>query len=171
MSRSPQGIERVPGPTTTGQVRRARPEEAEALSELALRSKAHWGYDAEFLKACREELSVTPESIEAGHVYVLESSGKAIAFYTLVKWNADIELGHLFVDPAEIGEGAGRTLWEDAVERAADLGYERLLIQSDPNAEGFYRGLGAERIGDVPSKARAGRTLPLFVYPLTDAVD
>ena len=32
-------------------IREARPDEAELLSELAFRSKAHWGYDAEFLEA------------------------------------------------------------------------------------------------------------------------
>jgi GNAT superfamily N-acetyltransferase len=154
-----------------GVVRRARPEEAAALSELALRSKAHWGYEAKFLEACREELTVRPESIDAGQVWVLEHDGRLVAFYTLVRWNSDIELGHLFVDPTAIGGGAGRALWEDAVDRATELGYDRLLIQSDPNAEGFYVSMGAERIGDVPSQARAGRTLPLLVYPLTEAVD
>jgi hypothetical protein len=30
-------------------IRRGKPEESVALSELAMRSKAHWGYDREFL--------------------------------------------------------------------------------------------------------------------------
>mgnify|MGYP006181464253 CR=1 FL=1 len=32
-------------------IRRASPAEAGTLSALALRSKAHWGYDADFLAA------------------------------------------------------------------------------------------------------------------------
>lgn len=154
-----------------GESRRARPQEAGALSALALRSKAHWGYDAGFMEACRRELTLTPEFIEHDHVYVLESGGCLIGFYTLTKWNADIELGHFFVDPPAIGRGAGRRLWEDAVDRAVELGYTRLIIQSDPNAEGFYRKLGAERIGEVPSQVRPGRTLPLLMYPLTEIAD
>jgi hypothetical protein len=46
--------------------------------------------------------------------------------------------------------------------------YERLLIQSDPFAEGFYLRLGADRIGEVPSQALPGRVLPLLVYPLRE---
>ena len=32
-------------------IRRARPDEADALTALATRAKAHWGYDAEFMAA------------------------------------------------------------------------------------------------------------------------
>ncbi len=34
--------------------------EAAIISELAMRSKAHWGYSPEFVEACRAELSHTP---------------------------------------------------------------------------------------------------------------
>ncbi len=34
-------------------IRAARPGEADALSALCLRSKAHWGYDDDFLERCR----------------------------------------------------------------------------------------------------------------------
>ena len=40
-------------------IRRARPEEAGALSDLAIRSKGHWGYDVAFLASCRAELVPT----------------------------------------------------------------------------------------------------------------
>ena len=83
-------------------------------------------------------------------------------------WKSDIELSHFFVDPPSIGRGVGRVLWDDAVRRAEARGHARLVIQSDPNAEGFYRKLGAERIGVVPSQARPGRNLPLLVYELDD---
>ena len=149
-------------------MRQARAEEAAALSALAMRSKAHWGYDAQFLEACRAELTLTPAFVEA-HPVIVSDNGEGIAgFYTLVRWKADIELWHFFVDPPAMGRGIGRALWHDAVDRAAGLGYSRLLVQSDPSAEGFYLKLGAERIGDVPSQVLPGRTLPLLVYLLAD---
>lgn len=147
-------------------MRRARPDEARSLSELALRSKAHWGYDPGFLEACRAELSVTPEFVNEGEVHVLEQDGQIAGFYSLTPWNSDLELGHFFVEPATMGRGVGKMLWDDAVQRACALGYDRLLVQSDPNAEGFYTRLGAERIGEVPSQALEGRTLPLLLFPL-----
>jgi len=152
-------------------LRRAMPLEAPALSSLARRSKAYWGYGEEFIEACQSELTLTPEFVENGEVHVIERDGCVAGFYSLAEWNSDVELHHFFVDPPLIGKGAGRLLWDDAVERAVALGYGRLLIQSDPNAEGFYLKLGAERIGDVPSQAVAGRLLPLLLFPLQDGRD
>lgn len=154
-----------------GRTRRARPEERGPLSALALRSKAHWGYEPGFMEACREALTLAPEAMTGGEVWVHERHGRVVGFFSLAKWNSDSELAHLFVEPAKIGRGVGRTLWTEAVRRAESLGYERMLIQSDPNAEGFYLKLGAERIGEVPSQVQAGRMLPLLLFALRNGSD
>lgn len=74
-----------------------------------------------------------------------------------------MELDHLWVLPERIGSGIGRSLFEHAVHRASALGAEVLEIESDPNAEGFYRRMGAERIGEnVFEIERQRRTLPLL---------
>ena len=52
-------------------------DEADRLSDLAFRSKAHWGYSPEFMEACREELRVAVAAIAAGRVFVLEWSTHA----------------------------------------------------------------------------------------------
>ena len=39
-------------------IRQARVDEARLLSDLALRSKAHWGYPPEFIECCRAKTSV-----------------------------------------------------------------------------------------------------------------
>lgn len=44
-------------------IRRARTDEGPILSVLALRSKTVWGYDDDFVQACREKLTITPEYI------------------------------------------------------------------------------------------------------------
>jgi hypothetical protein len=59
-STGPRHVERG-GKTHGVLIRPARPDECELLSELALRSKGCWGYDAEFLEACRAELTLVPE--------------------------------------------------------------------------------------------------------------
>jgi GNAT superfamily N-acetyltransferase len=152
-------------------VRRARPEDAGPLTELAFRSKAHWGYDREFMQACRAALRVTAKFMARADVYVAENQGRELGFYSLAPWNSDLELYHFFVDPPAMGNGVGRLLWDDAIRRATGLGYPKLLIQSDPYAEGFYLKLGAERIGEVPSAAVPGRMLPLLVFPLREGDD
>lgn len=147
-------------------VRAARPGEAEALTDLALRSKAHWGYDADFLDACRDELTVTPERIRSAVAFVAERDGEVVGFAVLDVRGDEADIGFFFVEPETIGSGCGHVLWEHAVAQARARGLVRLTIESDPYAEGFYLRMGAERIGSVPSGAIPGRELPLLAYPL-----
>ncbi len=149
-------------------IRRARPEEASALSALALRSKAHWGYDAAFLAACRADLTLSVHDVATSLVYVLDDEQGVAGFYRLRGRGDDAELADLFVAPEAIGRGHGRRLWQHAVATARRHGYRRLVLQSDPHAEGFYRAMGAERVGESPSTVFPGRRLPLMRYRLEE---
>ncbi|MHB1596277.1 MAG: hypothetical protein ACYCU3_19125 [Streptosporangiaceae bacterium] len=53
--------------------RPARPDEVGLLGDLALRSKGHWGYDREFLDACRSELAFRAGEITARRITVPRS--------------------------------------------------------------------------------------------------
>ena len=147
-------------------MRRARPQEASALSALALRSKAHWGYDAAFLESCRADLTLSVHDVATSLVYVLEAERGIAGFYRLRERGDDAELADLFVAPEAIGRGHGRQLWQHVVATARRLGYRCLVLQSDPHAEGFYRAMGAERAGESPSTVFPGRRLPLMRYRL-----
>lgn len=149
--------------TPDGATRAIRPagrEEAEALSALALRSKAYWGYDQDFLEAVRETLTISAANFDAGSIYALELNGGLAGFYYIVGRPPEGELSDLWLDPQTIGRGFGRELFRHALETAAAQGFETLLIESDPNAAGFYLAMGAERVGD--RRSNAGRWLPLL---------
>lgn len=144
-------------------IRRAQPDEAEALTALSLRSKAYWGYDEAFMAAAAAELALSPEQLARRPAYVLEAEGRVAGFYMLEPVDErEVELSALFVEPDAIGRGYGRRLMEHAIATAKRLGYRAILIHSDPNAEPFYRAMGAELIGMVPSGSIPGRMLPLL---------
>lgn len=125
-------------------LRAARPGEEPALSALVMRSKAHWGYDAEFLAACAGELRVRPGDVASRRIVVAEAGrGLPLGLASLEGAAPRAVLGLLFVEPSAIGLGVGRLLYRDAVRRAAGLGVRRLVIDSDPHAAGFYRAMGA----------------------------
>ena len=151
----------------TFHLRDGRPEEARLLSELALRSKAHWGYDAAFLEACRRELTLASADVPLHRTRVAEDAhGWIVGFATIVGVPPDGEIGAFFVEPERIGAGVGRVLWVDAVARARREGFARLRIDADPDAEGFYRRMGALRVGVAPSGSIPGRVLPRLVFGL-----
>ncbi|WP_335936303.1 GNAT family N-acetyltransferase [Streptomyces sp. PTD5-9] len=148
-------------------LRPARAHEAELLSELALASKGHWDYDEAFLAACREELTLRPDEIERRRTTVAEEGGRVLGFATLEGAPPAGALGMMFVAPEAIGRGAGRLLFEHIGAEARRLGFTRLTIDADPNAEPFYRAMGAVRIGETPSGSIPGRVLPLMEYAVT----
>ncbi len=147
-------------------LRPARADEAATLSELALRSKAHWGYDDEFLEACRAELTVVRESIVAGDVTVAEVAEVVAGFSSLADEPPVRELEALFVEPAFIGRGVGAALFEAFRVAAIEAGVARLRIDADPNALGFYERQGAVIVGEQPSGSIPGRTLPVLELAL-----
>jgi GNAT superfamily N-acetyltransferase len=154
-------------PEVDAAIRRARPAEAGALSALALRSKAHWGYDADFLAACRDDLTLSREDIASSTVYVCDGVDAPSGFYRLVPQDDGVaELDALFVEPAAMGQGVGRRLFRHAIATAAQLGCTELVWQSDPQAEGFYLAMGAERAGESASTVTPGRMLPFMRFRL-----
>lgn len=142
-------------------IRPARPEDSPALTRVARAAKAHWGYPAELMRLWKDELALTPEFVLAHPVFCAVQGSKIAGFYALTGDGDTRELEHMWVDPECMGRGIGRLLLEHAVEQARESGCRRLQIASDPGAEGFYRKLGAEPVGEVPSDP-AGRTLPLL---------
>ncbi|MDX3227991.1 GNAT family N-acetyltransferase [Streptomyces sp. ME19-01-6] len=156
----------VPGRAAAGpasrRLRAGREDEAGTLSELALRSKGHWGYDEAFLAACREELRLRPGEVAARRTTVAEQDGRVLGFATLEGDGPEGELGMLFVAPDAIGRGVGRLLYRHVLREAGRLGFTRLTIEADPHAESFYLAMGAQRVGDAPSGSIPGRALPLL---------
>ena len=144
----------------TATVRAARPAEAEAISALALRSKAHWGYDPAFLEACREDLTIDPAWCDGVRLIVAEQAGTLLGYARVAGEPPVGELAGLFVDPAAIGQGVGGLLLRHSVRIAAGLGMTALEIESDPNAEPFYLHAGAVRTGASASTVDPSRLLP-----------
>jgi GNAT superfamily N-acetyltransferase len=143
-------------------LRRARAYEASTLSDLALAAKGYWGYDEAFLESCRTELTFSPDDVARRHFVVAEADGLVVGFYCVDGEPPVGEFSHMWVRPSEIGTGLGRVLWQDAMAAAATAGFEYLEIEAEPNAEGFYRKMGAERTGETPSGSIPGRMLPLM---------
>ena len=141
-------------------LRDARPADLEVVSALALRSKAHWGYDRAFIEACRAELTFTPERLTRERVRVAVDGGVVVGVSALLLERPDAELTALFVEPGAIGGGIGKKLFDEAADMARAHGARRLIIEADPNARVWYEARGARCVGEVLSGSIPGRTLP-----------
>ena len=130
-------------------IRRATTDDRELLDELTLAGVRHWGHHENHPDAYQGLVrTLAQESDPQGHpVFVFENDqGEVVGFYELRDRGDHMELLRMFLQPELIGRGLGRTLWEHAVIEAGRL-HERLVINSDPGATGFYRAMGAEDVG------------------------
>ena len=144
-------------------VTRARGSDAGELRRVAIQSKSHWGYPAEWLARFAAQFELTPEQVESRPCYCIRD-GRILAWYSLKPSGTIAILDDLWVVPGEIGRGLGRTLFEHALERARALGALRLEWEADPNAVPFYLHMGGLVTGDVETSM--GRRIPTMAIGL-----
>lgn len=142
------------------QLRPARPDEADLLTELCLRSKAIWGYDEAFMRACRTELTLSPADFATSSLQVAVEGDEIAGVVQVVVDGEKADLAKLFIAPSTLGAGIGRQLFGWAVRTAREHGARWLWIEADPDAAGFYRRMGAIDDGMAPSGSIPGRFLP-----------
>ncbi len=129
------------------------------LTALCVRSKAHWGYDAEFMRLSRDAIAVAEDD-------AVDAANWTLGLVRVEPDGETAELGLMFVDPPAMGSGAGRMLFEAATRLARRQGARRMMILADPNAAPFYERMGARFVRNAPSDAIPGRTLPFYEYDL-----
>jgi GNAT superfamily N-acetyltransferase len=152
------------------QIVRAQPEDAEALTEIAHAAKRHWGYPERWIESWRDTLTIRAEFVAANVAWLAMEDSRAVGFYVVTSEEDGLHLDHLWIVPSAMGRGIGRALFEHAVEQARGLGSHALKIESDPNAEGFYKRMGARRVGEAVTEIEGQRRqLPLLVYELPEA--
>lgn len=150
-------------------IRRSAPDEAHVLTGIVHEAKRHWGYPDHWIRHWENDLTISPGYLEANQVFLAEKEDQILGFYALLVVQDKAELDHLWVAPAHIGTGVGKELFVHAMRTAAGKDIAEVEILSDPNAEAFYKKMGAYRIGESVSEIDGHpRKLPrLIVDPKT----
>lgn len=143
------------------EIRRATAEESSALTQIAQDAKRHWGYPEHWIQHWQDDLTISREYLATNPTFVAANDDQILGFYALTIRRDKAELDHLWVAPEHIGSGVGKELFLHAMQSAARRNVSEIEILADPNAEGFYRKMGAHRIGETVSEIDGEpRTLP-----------
>ncbi|MGJ4945458.1 GNAT family N-acetyltransferase [Bradyrhizobium sp. HKCCYLS1011] len=148
-------------------IRDAKPEEQRELTRLCVRATMHAGHDEAFIDRIMPALTITVPMISGNYVQVAEShSGEAggVVWVTPTALQGIALLHGLFVDPTRWKCGIGRVLFGAAVARTRGMKAGALMIYAEPSAEGFYRRMGATRIGEGPFYFSPETVLPHLLY-------
>jgi N-acetylglutamate synthase-like GNAT family acetyltransferase len=148
-------------------VRGARLEEQRELTRLCVRATMHAGHDEAFIDRTMPSLTITLPLISADYVQVAQDGPDKVVGVVAVTPTMlqGIALLHgIFVDPVHWKRGIGRVLFGTAVARAKAMRAGALMIYAEPSAEGFYKRMGAIRIGEGPFVLSPETVLPHLLY-------
>jgi GNAT superfamily N-acetyltransferase len=144
------------------EILKASPSDSEVLTKLMRESKAHWGYSDEQLHVWADELTVSPSYIDENHVYKLAEYDEIFGYYSFFLVSKQTaKLDSLFVSQKVIGNGFGQLLLDDFLQRISPLKLTDITLDSDPNAEGFYRRNGFSIVERKPTSI-SGRNMPVM---------
>jgi GNAT superfamily N-acetyltransferase len=151
-------------------ISRATPDEATVLTEIAFAAKRSWGYPESWIRSWENILTISPQFIAKNSAWRATEDKHTLGFYVLTVEGDSLHLDHLWIRPPQMRRGIGRALFEHAMAQARVLGFNRVEIEADPNAEAFYRHMGAERVGtNVGEVDGESRELPLLEYKVAES--
>ena len=152
-------------------LREATGDDADALTDLAHRAKAHWGYPASWMREWDAQLTILPGYLEMHDVWVAEKDAVIVGMCALEARGARWTLEHVWVEPSLHRGGIGRALVRRALASARARDARIVELLADPFATGFYERLGARHVGDVraPMPGKRRRTLPRYEFDLDAA--
>jgi GNAT superfamily N-acetyltransferase len=149
-------------------IRDARSTDGPELTRMVRGSGAYAG---------EYRVMVAPQLIDDAYVAAnptrvyVDDRGRIVGFASLLVPGRGVageaELDFMFVADDRQGRGIGRALMDDVVTISRELGVERLHIVSHPPSEGFYRSVGAVRVGEIPPAGRITWSRPLLRLDIT----
>jgi N-acetylglutamate synthase-like GNAT family acetyltransferase len=145
-------------------IRSAKMDESETLTNIATRSESYWGYDSDYMGKFRLIYKVTEEFISKNPTFIIEEDDNIIGFYGVLTENDVTSLEYFFIEPEYIGQGYGKLLWSHLVKGCKIIGIEEFSIVTSPQAQEFYVKMGAITCGEVESLLKKGRIIPQLIY-------
>ena len=146
-------------------IREGTEPDFERLRAIAVEAKAHWGYDRALVEEWAQAGDFEPKSLRARLLYVAEVEGAPVGWAALIPRGEVGWLEDLWIEPAWIGQGLGRALFEHVAAEARRRGARRLEWEAEPNAHGFYEHLGGAYVRDS-EETEWGRVLQVLAVEL-----
>ncbi|GAB4572063.1 MAG: GNAT family N-acetyltransferase [Anaerolineales bacterium] len=145
----------------------AKPEHAVILTQITIAAKRHWNYPEHWIQSWLPALTISSKYVSENETWMAVIENAPVAYYSLKQDADDLWLDNLWVLPEYMGKGIGKRLFEHAVERSRQRGVTVFKIEADPNAESFYKHMGARRVSEHRSEIDGQpRILPVMEIDL-----
>lgn len=137
-------------------------QDADTLTQIAIESKASWGYSQEQIDNWKEDLTITLERLNKWEFYKFVNGDEILGFSGLSFVSQQSVLEFLFISPKFMRKKIGKQLLDHALYRAKQKECMSMLVLSDPNAQSFYEKYGFKKFREEESSI-PGRFLPWMI--------
>lgn len=131
-----------------------------ALNTISIESKKHWGYTESWIERWMDDLTLDEKKLSNQNILTARDEDQVIGFCSIVENDENYEILHLWVLPQYIGKGNGRKLLQATIDSFVNKELP-IIVESDPNAESFYKSQGFATYSKVESFP-PGRFLPVM---------
>ncbi|MDQ6471372.1 GNAT family N-acetyltransferase [Flavobacterium sp. LHD-80] len=136
------------------------------LTTITKKSKAYWGYSAEQIQKWDKSLTISQDYIRNNNTFKLIDNNLILGYYSYLFENEKtVKLDNLFILPKHIGKGFGKQLLLDFLSRMKEEKIEKIILDSEPNAENFYAKMGFVKIGEFETSIK-NRFMPIMEMKL-----
>jgi GNAT superfamily N-acetyltransferase len=130
----------------------AENSDIDLLNDIAIRSKAWWGYDDHLMKQFAENSLISGELVDGTTVIKVCMEDRIIGWYMYKPDEVGVELTDFWMSPEYIGKGYGGKMFQNLKERVMQDDYYSIVFDADPNAAPFYEHMGCRIIGQALSE-------------------
>ncbi len=107
-------------------------------------------------------MTITQEYIDNYYVFKLSDNGQIIGYYSYMRLNSKtVKLDNIFIHPDHIRKGYGKFLMENFIQRMKKDRFKIITLDSEPNAEFFYKKFDFTVVGKIESSIK-DRFLPIM---------
>lgn len=147
-------------------IEKANINDNETLTSITKKSKAYWGYSEEQIQKWDKNLTISQDYIRNNNTFKLTENDLILGYYSYLFENEKtVKLDNLFILPEHIGKGFGKQLLLDFLNRMKEEKIEKIILDSEPNAESFYSKMGFVKIGEFETSIK-NRFMPIMEMKL-----
>lgn len=133
---------------------KAIPADIESLTELAVRSKRHWGYSKEAMELWNINLTMTEEFLNTHTVIKATLEDDIVGFFALEEIQATTRIAQYWVDTPFMRKGYGSAMFKYLKDFLKSNHVEKATIVLDPNGLAFFENKGAKVLNKIEHKVK-----------------
>lgn len=130
-------------------------DDSEELTDLAFRSKRHWGYSNEAMELWNENLTITKDFINTHTVIKAVLGEDEIAgFFSLEEIKPTTRIVHFWIDTPYLRKGYGTYLFNYMLRYLKERHVEKATLVIDPNSFKFFEKKGGIIVNKIEHKVK-----------------